>query len=80
MKNEERKKQLAKLAKGNIGKALREEFDIEIANLKEDLLNADSIEDIYGVKAAITSLRKIQSRIDNAGRVSDASAVQDEYA
>lgn len=77
---EKRKKYLAKLNRNNIGKALFEEFDIEIENLKEALLEAESIEEVKGNKQAIQVIRNIKNKIEHAGRSQQVQDTQNEYA
>lgn len=76
---EKRKKYLAKLANNNTGKALFQEFDVEIANLKERLLEAEGIEDIKGTKEAIQAIENIKSKIQAANRTNEVNTLQGDY-
>lgn len=77
---EQRKKYLAKLDNSNIGRALSEEFDIEIANLKEQLLDAEEMDEVKGTKKAVQAVQNIKSKIEAANRTNQARENQDEYA
>lgn len=79
MNQEQRKKHLAKLAKGNIGKALFQEFDVEIANLKEQLLEAETIEEVQSTKKAVQVILNLKSKINSANRSNEVNTLQSDY-
>jgi len=78
MDREKRKEYLAELASSNVGKALNEEFEVELTNLKEQLLEVESMDEVHGYRKAVEIIRNLQKKIGSANR-STAQEKQDEY-